>query len=195
MEEQLKVIQDMLEKTRRSVADNGIFLILWGWLVMVASMGQYVFVYFNRPEWIWLNWLVLMVGGGIVSAILGLRADKIAGVKTFASQAISALWIACGLAIFLIAFVALPLGVITMPALNPMIMIILWIGIFVMARIIEWKPLQWSGLVWFAAAIISMNIPWYYHGWVMAITLIPGYLIPGYSMRRIYMTEKRGKIR
>ena len=195
MEEQLKVIQDMLEKTRHSIAHNGIFLILWGWLVMVASLGQYVLVYFNRPEWIGWQWLILMSGGGIASIIIGLRSNKTAGVKTFASQAISALWIACGLAMFLIGFVAQPLGVITMQALNPMIMIILWIGIIVTGRIIEWKPLQWSGVVWFVAAIISMNIDWYYHGWIMAITLIPGYLIPGYTLQRMYKTAKNGEIR
>ncbi len=184
MEEQLKIIQDMLAKTRQNVADNGIYFIMWGWLVLTACLGNYAFVYFDRQEWIGSMWFVLMVGGGFTSAIMGIRQGKRTGVVTYADQTIGSLWMACGLSITLIAFVGMPLGIVPMQALSPSIMVIIWIGVIVTARVIEWKQLQWSALLWFSGAFLCMFIHWHYHALVTGVILIPGYLIPGYALRK-----------
>jgi hypothetical protein len=184
MEEQIKIIQDMLDKTRRNFADNGTYFIMWGWLILTACLGQYIFAYFNKSEWIGIMWITIMMGGGIVSSIMGLRQGRKKGVVTHADQTIGFLWMACGLSMTLIAFVGVPIGLIPMKALNPVIMMNVWIGVLVTGRIIDWKPLQWSALLWFAGAIICIMIHWHYHSLVMAILIIPGYIIPGYVLRK-----------
>ncbi len=192
MEEQLQIIQDMLDKTRQKVADNGNMLIMWGWLILAACFGQYTLVYFQKGEWIGLLWFTLMTGGGIVSAVPGFRQEKRKGVVTYADQSISSVWIACGLGMFLIAFVGLPIGVIPMQALNPVLMTIIWIGVFVTSKVIEWKTLQWSALLWFAGSIICMFTHWHFHALIMALIIIPGYLVPGYILRKKFKSVVNG---
>ena len=76
MEEQLKIIQEMIEKTKKSVADNGVFFIMCGWLVLTACLGQYLLVYLSREEWIGANWFGLMGLGAIMSAVIGVRRER-----------------------------------------------------------------------------------------------------------------------
>ena len=188
MEEQIKIIQDMLDKTRRNFADNGTYFIMWGWLVLSACVGQYILVYFGQVDIIGILWVTIMIGGGIVSTIMGIRQGRKKGVVTHADQTIGTLWMACGLSMTLIAFIGVPIGLIPMQALNPIIMVNIWIGVLVTGRIIEWKPLQWSALLWLAGAFICMMIQWHYHSLVMAILIIPGYIIPGYVLRKKFIS-------
>ena len=41
-EESLQVIQTMIEKTKSKVVDNSFYFLLWGWLVFIASIGQFI---------------------------------------------------------------------------------------------------------------------------------------------------------
>jgi hypothetical protein len=189
MEEQIKIIQAMLEKTRRNFADNGTHFIMWGWLILSACVSQYIFVFFNQSEWIGIMWIAIMMSGGILSTITGIRQDRKKGAVTFADQAIGSLWLACGLSMSLITFLGVPMGIISMKALNPIIMMNIWIGVLVTGRILDWKPLQWSALLWFAGAIVCMMIHWHYHSLVMAILIIPGYIIPGYILRNKFQSS------
>ncbi|MBC8345472.1 MAG: hypothetical protein ISR82_08570 [Candidatus Marinimicrobia bacterium] len=189
MEEQIKIIRDILEKTRRNVADNGKYFIMWGWLTLAASIGQYGLIYFEMFEWIGIMWAVLMTSGAIVSGVIAKKSYTKSGVIGYADHTIGSLWMACGLSIFLLAFVGMPLGAISIQALNPIIMTIIWIGVFVTSRVIAWKPLQWSAFLWLAGAFICMMIHWHYHGLITAVILIPGYLIPGYAMRKKFKSS------
>ncbi len=187
MEEQLKIIQEMIEKTRIRMADSGIFFILWGWFIMAACIGNYLFVLLLLEEWIGLNWFVFMGGGLTLSIIIGRRQAETMQVKTYSYVAISSLWQACVWSIFVVAFIAFPLGVISIRALVPIIALVSGIGTFVTGKIIEWKPLQWAGILWWAATIVCMGLDWTYHTLVMALVIIPAYLIPGYLLKNKYL--------
>ena len=67
--------------------------------------------------------------------------------------------------------------------------IIAGIGTFVTGGIIEWKLIRISGLIWWVAAIIMIFTHWHFHTLIFAITIIPGYLVPGYALRREYMNK------
>lgn len=189
MEEQLKIIQDMIEKTRIRMADSGIFFILWGWLVLAACLGQYLLVYLSREEWIGFNWFGLMGLGFAISIFLGLRKERKVEVRTYSYVATTSLWQACGSSMALVAFVGFPLGVVPVHALIPIMAVISGIGTFVTGRIVEWKPLQWAGLLWWTTALGLMGIHWHYHSLALAVVIIPAYLVPGYLLRREYQNR------
>ena len=162
---------------------------MWGWLVLTACLGQYLLVYLSREEWIGANWFGLMGLGAIMSAVIGVRRERKVRVRTYSYVAITSLWQACGGSMVVIAFVGFPLGIIPMKALVPMIAVISAIGTFVTGRIIEWKPLQWAGLLWWASVLVLMVIHWHYHALVLALVIIPAYLVPGYLLRRQYLSR------
>lgn len=189
MEEQLKIIQEMVEKTKQHVADSGFSFIVWGWLILTACAGQYLLVYLSREEWIGFNWFGLMGLGAVISIIQSFRLDRKAEVKTYSYVAITSLWQACGGSMVVVAFVGFPLGIIPMKALVPLVAVISGIGTFVTGRIIEWKPLQWAGLLWWATALALMGVHWHYHAMALAAVIIPAYLVPGYLLRKEYQNR------
>ena len=61
----LNVIKSMIEKTKTDAADSGSIFILWGWLIIVASILNYIFVYKEWYDKIGIIWFVLMSLGVI----------------------------------------------------------------------------------------------------------------------------------
>ncbi|MCX6563539.1 MAG: hypothetical protein NTU60_08035, partial [Candidatus Aminicenantes bacterium] len=54
--EDIRIIKAMLEKTKKATAESGALFIVWGVLITLALVGNYVLVYFKMYEWEWLNW-------------------------------------------------------------------------------------------------------------------------------------------
>lgn len=186
--EELGIIRKMIDKTKAHTAEVSIYFIVWGWVAFIACLLTYILVYFDQERLIWLMWLILMSLGGITVFVFGIKQGKRIKVKTYTDQSYSSLWGACCVS-FIIVFVGWSLGAISMEILVPLIAIIAGLGTFVTGGIIEWKPFCFSGIVWWISAIIMMLIHWHYHNLVMAITIVPGYLIPGYVLRKKYLKK------
>jgi hypothetical protein len=186
-DEQLKVIQDMIEKTKKETAENGWSLIMWGWLLIGSCFSAYLLYWKELYELAWLPWAVLMPLGGLVHLIVGIKKRKIKNVKTYAERAIGWVWIACGWAMFFIGFVAVPSGILkSYDSITPMECLIAGIGAMITAKIIDWNPMFYLSLLWFVAVILMIFVDTNYHLLIMAITIIPAYLVPGYVLRYKY---------
>jgi hypothetical protein len=183
-QQELAIIRNMIEKTRRDTIGSGWDFIMWGWLVFAASILSYVLIARGQAVWTWLPWVVLMPLGAVVSAVRGFRTLRRGRVVTYTLQALAALWQACGIAFLLIGFVAIPLGDLPVESLLPLFAIIAGIGTYVAGGIIEWPSIRYSGIVWWTAAVVMMLLPWQTDYLVLALTIFPGYLWPGYSLRR-----------
>src|SRR5579863_2000666 len=102
-EESLRVIQTMIEKTKTTVADNSFYFLLWGWLVFIGAVGQYILAEIVRTEWNPVVWS-LMIFGVIVSAVHGMRQRKTHNVKTYVDEGLRNIWTSIGVVQTLIVF-------------------------------------------------------------------------------------------
>ena len=84
VKEEIQVIREMIDKTKRSTAESGSFLILWSIMPILGILGMYVLVFLKQYQWIWLNWVGFMGIGGIISFFLGIGRVKKSSVKTYA---------------------------------------------------------------------------------------------------------------
>lgn len=187
--EEIKIIHQMIEKTKSSTAESGAELIMWGWLALAACVCLYALVFLGLPHLAWLPWAVLMPIGAIVQMVKGIKKRKKLRVITYTDKAISSLWMACGISIFIIAFLAFPLGAVSYKFLNPAISIIIGIAIFTSGQIVEWNLMKISGLIWWSSAVIMMLVHWHFHTGIFALSIILGYLVPGYILRRKYLRK------
>ncbi|MBU0529524.1 hypothetical protein KKF86_07200 [bacterium] len=182
----LNVIKSMIEKTKTNTAESGSIFILWGWLVITASVLTYFFVckeWFDRIGYIWF----LLMGFGVVATILLVnRHVNRKRVKTYSQLALSNLWFACGISFFIIAWIGLPLKVIPFESLYIIMAVIAGVGLFATSGILDWNMLRVSGTLWWVAAIVMMFIHWHFHTLIFALATIPGYLIPGYALNKKY---------
>jgi len=81
-QDSLKVITEMIENSKAKIRDNGFFYLLWGWLVLIASVTNFILLTIHYEK-SWLPWPILMIGGGIASGIAGYKLGKKATSEHF----------------------------------------------------------------------------------------------------------------
>lgn len=186
----LNVIKSMIEKTKTDAADSGSIFILWGWLVIAATILTYFFVYKEWFDRIGYIWFVLMSLGVIGTIFLVKKISKREKVKSYSSVVLANLWISCGVSFLIVSFLGIPLKVVPLESLNIIMAVIAGIGLFTTGGILEWNMLRIGGILWWVAAIIMMFTHWHFHALIFAIAIIPGYLLPGYALNKKYKDSR-----
>jgi len=182
--EEISLIKEMIERTKKSTAAHGGYFIAWGVLIIAAILGNYVLIYLQQYNLIWLNWIVFMGGGMIYSVVYWPRKARKDEVRTYTGKIRAHLWIACGIAFILVGFVFPLSGFYSYKLIPVLIATIAGIGMLVGGSIYEWPILKWSGLFWWAGAVIMVFLPASYHGFVFIFLIIIGYLYPGIQINR-----------
>jgi hypothetical protein len=179
-QDSLKVITEMIENSKAKIRDNGFFYLLWGWLVLIASVTNFILLTIHYEK-SWLPWPILMIGGGIASGIAGYKLGKKATVRTFFDTAMIYLWYGFLAAIFIILFMAAN-GTVSWVASNALIITLYGLGTFVSGGLLNFKPLIFGGIFSWVLAIVTLFIPEMYSLLTVALSVIVAYLIPGYML-------------
>ncbi|MFA6742753.1 MAG: hypothetical protein WCS36_00960 [Candidatus Neomarinimicrobiota bacterium] len=187
--DEIKVIRQMMEKTRTETAESGFDFLLWGWMALAGCILVYILVFAGYERLAWLPWITLMPLAAVIETIYHSRQSKKNRVLTYARIASRSLWIACGASMFLVAFLALPLKIIPLSSMSIVLSILIAIACFTTGYIIDWNLLKYSGGIWWATAILMMLVHWHWHMAIFAIALILGYLVPGYLLRKKYLRK------
>jgi hypothetical protein len=178
----LNIIVEAIENAKSRLKDNGFFYLLWGWLVLSASLLEYGLLKFSDTQYHWVGWPVLMTIGGIVSAIYGYRLGKKATVKTHLDTAMIYLWNGFLISILIVLIV----GAIThlsWQVINPLVIVFYALGTFVSGGILKFKPLIIGGILAWVIAIIAFLIHSEIQLLLMAAAIVVSYLVPGYMLK------------
>ncbi len=181
-QDSIRVITEMIENSKSNIKDNSFFYLLWGWLVLIASVTNFALLKMGYFEISWIPWPILMFGGGITSSIVGKRMGKKAKVKTMFDSAMAYLWSGFVITIFIILFLS-AYGNISWKASNIMIIALYGLGTFVSGGMLKFKPLIIGGIITWAIAIATQFIPEIYSLLMVALSIIIAYLIPGYMLK------------
>ncbi len=191
--EEIHLIKEMVEKTRKTTAESGTLFIFWGFLIIVAIIAMYVLAYFHKFHWIWANWIACAVIGWGYSTYYGIRRERSQKTKTYAQMTVQHLSIACGVGYLFAAFVFPSLKVYSYSVIGILVAFISGILIFVLGGIYEWNLLKWCGLLWWLGAVGMIFVPNDYRGLCIIPLIIFGYLVPGFILRSKYKREQSSK--
>jgi hypothetical protein len=191
--EEIQLIKSMLEKTKKAAAESGTLFIVWGVLITLALIGNYVLAYFKKYDWEWLNWVVVAVVGWVYSAIYGIRKERTQPVKTYVQTAARHLYFACGAGFLLVGLFLPWLGAYSYEAISILIAVINGILFFVMGGIYEWPILRWFGLLWWAGAVGMSFFRDLSQAIFFTVLFIVGYLVPVFILRSKYKKEQASK--
>jgi len=180
-QQSLQVIHEMIENTKAKFQDNGFFYLLWGWLVLIASLSHFIMLNFGI-EYAWLPWPVLMIGGGIASGIAGYKLGKKTQVKTFFDTAISSLWLAFVITLFII-LISAGVGQISWSTANVLIIALYGLGTFISGNMMKFKPLIFGGVFSWIIAVAGLFLPPMLTLPLVTVSIIVAYLIPGYMLK------------
>jgi hypothetical protein len=180
-QQSLKIIQEMIATSKNNLKDNSFFLLLWGWLVLVASLLHFGLIQINYEN-PWLPWPIIMTIGAIVSGIAGYRIGKKAKVISHVDKMIMYLWWGFLVVMFIVLFM-MGLQKIHWTTTHSLIIVLYGMGTFVSGGALKFKPLIIGGISCWILAIISLFVEPQFVLLLIALSIIIAYLIPGYMLK------------
>jgi hypothetical protein len=176
-EESLQIIHEMIAAAKSDVKADAFIFLLWGYLVFIASMSQFILVKMNieNSDIVWL----LMPLGGVITIIYSIRKNKKEKTKTYVSAFLKYVWIAFGAAMsVIICFHAWGEGQIL-----PLFMTLYGIGLFISGGALKFTPLVIGGIFCWICAIAGFRLEVLYQLPVIAAAVLGGYIIPGHLLQ------------
>jgi hypothetical protein len=178
-EESLKIITDMINKTKVNISQGSFHLLFWGWLIFACSLSEYLLLRltdFAHPYYVWL----LVIPGVFVSMIYGFVTGRKATVHTYADRLYMWTW----MGFLLAAIVLFTVHSKSMDTIAPYILLLAGFPTFVSGIIIKFRPLIAGGVsFWIFALIVNFAGP-SIGPLGVPLAMLTGYLIPGYMLKK-----------
>jgi len=178
-EESLDLIQRMITSARHKVLESGFHFFLWGILVVMASLGQYLMIQWKMHEASNYVWLA-MPAIGVPSAFLYEYRNKrkASAPDSPMNRHYTRLWMGFGVTLFLIIFSSVHMEI------NPISYILGIVGLatFVSGSLLDFMPLRAGALVFWIASVSCIFVPNEMQLLINAGATALGYLIPAYLL-------------
>lgn len=174
-EESLALIQSMINTAKNKVTENGFHFLLWGVLVIVASLTQYIWILLGGREETNMVWIGLPVIGAPTGIIYEKMRDKKMEVRSMLDGVYGYLWLGFGISLGVTIFITSQNN--TNPL--PYIMMLMGLATFVSGALYKFKPLLVGGIVFWIAAGLSHYLPGHTILLLNAGATFLGYIVPG----------------
>lgn len=178
-QDSLKIIQTVIDQRKQKYEQNGIFLLFWGVLIMIAGIAQFILGQTGKAEYGGYAWLFTMVPGAIVSFVAGFSKGIKKAKKQERSDLLGWIWAVAGLlALFTGFFFGSKFGI----GFTAVIYLPFCMAAMASALILRnylWIFLSILGTI---LAYCSIFIPWMYHPIVAASVAVLLFLIPGIQL-------------
>jgi hypothetical protein len=178
-EESLKIITDMINKTKVNFRQGVFHLLLWGWLILICSLAEFFLEKFTSISGSWYVWL-LSIPGVIVSLIYGFTTGRKMKVYSYGDGLYMWTWLGF-LCEAIVLFIIMRNN---LEKIAPLILMMAAFPTFISGLIIKFRPLIIGGLSMWIISIIAGLIGPDLASLAVAAAMITGYLIPGYLLRR-----------
>ncbi|MEO1049129.1 MAG: hypothetical protein AAFX87_00795 [Bacteroidota bacterium] len=183
-EESLALITRMISQAKRNFADGSFYFLLWGYVVLIAYLGNYVLfrLEYDAPFLVWL----ITLPAAVISGIHGYRRGKRSKVRTYTDQMYNQVWLSLLVPFITFIVFGFQLGY---ENLTGLILLLASSGVFMTGRLMKFKPAVFSSFFLSAGAILALVYNSEMQYLIGAVSIIFGYLVPGYMLRKL---EKNG---
>jgi hypothetical protein len=130
-----------------------------------------------------LVWLVMMLLGTIVSIFLARKEKKTVRVSTFAGKVLTSIWISIGISNSIIAFASVIAKAFDPLYIIPIDSIILGLGFYVTAYIVQLRYLKYISLLWWVGGVLFLAFPSFHSILFLSLMLIISILFPAIENR------------
>lgn len=188
-EESLHIIQKMIENSRMKLAENGFHLLVWGYLIIVASILQYLSIVFRLyVEKSWIIWIVATIIALSIGFIYEKNRKDISKIKkNKVNNVINNVWQSFGISAFLVMLFCIKFEIYNVTIL---ILISLGAASFVSGKILEFKPLIFGGIIFWIGCVACLFLR-EESLLVNALLMFLGFIIPGNILWKRYKKENK----
>jgi len=174
----LEIIENMLGESRKSLHRNSFYFILWGLLMAPAGIIESLLI---QTSFFWIVWPIAGITGGIISFVYGKKESESIGVYTAIDRITNYTWGAFGFTLlFAIAF-----SLYNQLSPHALVLMIAGSATFLSGGISKFKPFIYGGIILEVGAILcAFSIPNAYQGYVFALSIVLGYVVPGFILKK-----------
>lgn len=188
-QQSLAVIQSMISAARNQFGENGHLYLLWGWVVFVCSVAQFILLNYVRYEQHYMVWM-LTWAALIYQMIYLARRGRRKTVRTYADKLIGYVWIVFVVLMFLFGFLfGRELGDEYYRMMSPGFLALYGMPTLLSGVILSFRPLMAGGVSCWVLSIASAFTPYEYQLLLLSLAMITAWIIPGYLLRRKYKKE------
>jgi hypothetical protein len=178
-EESLKIITEMIDRTKKTICQGSFYLLFWGWLIFFCSLSEYLLHKFTDYASPWNVWL-LVVPGVVISMVYGFVKGRQAKVHTYATAIY--MWTWMGFLVSSIVLFAVVWG--NWEIFSPLILTLVAVPTFISGIILKFRPLIIGAVTFWIFALVSRFGGPEIAPLAVPVSMLTGYLIPGYLLKR-----------
>jgi len=177
--ESLKLIAETIEKTKTNVQNGSFYFLLWGWLVSISGIVQFIMIKYTDIKTHYYVWPIMAIIGIVACIIYGYKVERLKKYETYLDSVFMNLWAVLGVSFILIVFIVVSLHT----TVVPFILLLAGIGTLASGLIIKFKPMIFGGVLFYIFSVISLFVPQPFDTLVSSLAIVTGYLIPGYILK------------
>ena len=180
-QQSLQLIQTMIDKTKSNMSENRFYFLLWGWVIFLAILTQFVLKNVLAYRHHYLVWLVTFVAF-FITVVRGRQHVQKQRVRTYIGDNISSLWMGVGISFFVMSFI-ISAGIGWLHAW-PCMILKYGLGTFISGKILQFKPLVIGGILNLLIASVAVFFAYDYQMLFAAAAVAISYLIPAYLIKK-----------
>jgi len=189
-QESLQLIESMINRAKDKFAEDGFMYLIWGWLVFICSLLQFILIHIVKYDKHYIVWLAT-IPVFVFQYFYIRKKHKQQTVSTYTASIIGFVWITFSVVIVLFGFV---IGFLTggdyYVHIIPLLLAIYGMPVFLSGVIIRFKPLIIGGVCCWILCIASTFIKNYDYQFLMIpLSMLLAWIIPGYSLRARYTSQ------
>jgi len=178
-EESLKIITEMINKTKVNISQGSFHLLFWGWLIFVCSLSEFILYRFTDFSNSWYVWF-LVIPGVFVSMIYGFVKGRREKAHTYTEMIYMWTWLGFAFAIAVLFIVQGK----EMANVGKYILVLVGLPTFISGFMLKFKPLIIGGIAFWIFALIANFSGSDISSLCMPMAIVIGYLVPGYLLKR-----------
>lgn len=184
--ESIELITSMINRARNRFGENGFLYLLWGWVVLICCLAQFILLYFFNninAYYLWyLTWIPVIIYWVYVN-----KKKKERIVSTYTSEIGGYVWLVFLICATLLVFILIKAGAYNY--INPAILVMYGMPTFLSGVILKFKPLIFGAICCWIFSIIAVYLAEPFPLLLIALAIIVGWIIPGYLLKNRYQNN------
>ncbi len=176
---EIALIRQVIDESRKFAIDNGRYLILWGVLIAAAIFIEYWMVITgNTAADLWL-WIITIGTGWVVSMIWGFRESSKHATWPVGAKLVALVWSSCGIAMTILGFVGSGTGAIHGWAVSPTLAVVMGMGYAISGLIYRLRWVSFVGVAWWVGSLAMFWVKGIETLLIFGVMIILFQIVPG----------------
>ena len=189
--EDLEFMKKIVNDSRNIVVENGIGFFTWGVLIIIGLTVTYLDIVLSGNQYSDVVWIIVVSIGWIYSLVGWWKQRKVEKTRTFAGKILGSTWLATGIAMTTLGFIAPINNAYNGMFVSPVLSTVLGIAFYITAIVHDSKMMKYLAPFWWIGAIVMFVFPGVHTVIIMAGLMFFLQVLPGIIFYRKFKAEQK----